>query len=116
MLLVLVACMQMLLLLALPLLLLMRHPVLMLLGWGWGRGEAGGRWGEPLALEEDGLAGLPRWLPPITATNSIHTSIAHNRVPRLLLCPILTAARTGICHLRLRVYSMLLCVILVASA
>ena len=91
--LLLVACMQMLLLQALPLLLhalllLMRHPVLMLLGLGWGRGEAGGRWGEPLALEEDGLAGLPRWLPHITATNTIHTSIAssaHNRGPRLLL-------------------------------
>lgn len=89
--LLLVACMQMLLLQALPLLLhalllLMRQPILMLLGWG--RGEAGGRWGEPLALEEDGLAGLPRWLPPITAPNTIHTSIAssaHSRVPRLLL-------------------------------
>ena len=89
MLLGLVTCMQMLLLQALPLLLhalpllLMRQPVLMLLGWG--RGETGGRWGEPLALEEDGLAGLPRWLPLITATNTIHTSIAHSRVPRLLL-------------------------------
>lgn len=81
--------MQMLLLQALPLLLpalLMRQWVLMLLGRG--RGEAGGRWGEPLALEEDGLTRLPRWLPPITATNTIQTSIAssaHNRGPRLLL-------------------------------
>ena len=73
--------MQMLLLQALPL--LIREPVLMLLGWG--RGEAGGRWGKPLALEEDGLARLPHWLAPITATNTIHTSIAHYRVPRLLL-------------------------------
>ena len=52
---------------------------------GGGGGEAGGRWGEPLTLEEDGLAGLPCWLPPITAPNTIQTSIAHNRVPRLLL-------------------------------
>jgi hypothetical protein len=88
MLLVLITCMQMLLLQALPLLLhalllLMRKPVLMLLERG--RGEAGGRWGEPLALEEDGLARLPHWLARITATNTIHTSIAHYRVPRLLL-------------------------------